>query len=597
MHYSRTLKEYWRDRLLKFKAAGLNAVQTYVPWNFHETYPEMYDFSGDKDLEGFLQTAKEVGIYVIVRAGPYICAEWDMGGLPSWLLTHQNISTRTSDPVYMKYVDRWMSVLLPKVERWLYINGGSVITIQVENEYGSFPACDAQYLEGLHSIFRKYLGNDAILFTTDGPSQNMLKCGANPKLFYATVDFGGSNAETYFKAQREVEPQGPLVNSEYYVGWFDNWGSPHSIVSDDDAAKGLDVILSMNANVNMYMFEGGTNFGFWSGANHPGYDPITTSYNYDAPLTEAGDPSRDKFAKISTVIQKYCNCETHVPPTKDKASYGKIPAVHYATLSDNPQLYVRGVLGPDIVTMEEMGQVSGFISYTASFVQEPYSGNSSKNFSVIFEGIRDRALIFVNDVHYKTVERFPNTTDANDMVSVDLTISSKTVTKVMVFVENMGRGSNGGSDIKGLIGPITTDPADINPYWLTESLPLNNTNLAVFIPIIPSLASKLPTQLAFFRFVFNVTSSLDTYLDVTGWGKGVAFVNGFNIGRYWPTRGPQMTLYVPGSLLNSNDTNEIVLFEVDASPCRVLSNCYISLIDQMIIIRPQHCNDHSIKNS
>ena len=581
MHYSRVLEEYWKDRLLKFKAAGLNAVQTYVPWNFHETYPEIYNFSGNKDLEGFLQTAKEVGLYVILRAGPYICGEWEMGGLPSWLLTHQNISLRSSDPVYMKYVDRWMSVLLPKMAKWLYVNGGNIISVQVENEYGSYPACDREYLKGLHTIFRSHLGEDVVLFTTDGASDRYLKCGAYVELFYATVDFGGANAASDFKAQREVEPRGPLVNSEYYTGWLDHWGSPHSRVSPDDVAKGLDAILSQNASVNMYMFEGGTNFGFWNGANYPRYNSVPTSYDYDAPLTESGDPYVEKFAKISSVIENYCNCETHIPATRDKASYGKIMAVQYASLSASPQLYVKTVTDENVVSMEEMGQVSGFITYQTSFTP-----TRTGNISLMFEGVHDRALILINDVYYETIERASYGTDS---ISVSIPVTNGAKIDLMVFVENMGRINYGpgNDDRKGLIEKVTSDPVINFGDWSTKSLPLNNTDKVVYQSIDHAHPDRLPTQMAFYRFLVSVpenASSFDTYLDLTGWGKGVAFVNGFNIGRYWPAKGPQKSLYVPGSLLTSKSTNEIVLFEIDAAPCKILNNCHISLIDQLILV-------------
>ncbi|CAI9584524.1 unnamed protein product [Staurois parvus] len=260
IHYFRVPPVYWKDRLLKMYMTGLNAVQVYVPWNFHEPQPGMFNFEGERDLERFLNLTVELGLLVILRPGPYICAEWDMGGLPAWLLYKKDIALRTSDPDYLKAVDSWLSVLLPKIQPRLYSNGGNIISVQVENEYGSFHACDYSYLRHLLTIFRLYLGDDVVLFTTDGNSNIELRCGTLQGLL-ATVDFGpGDNATNAFELLRRVQPQGPLVNSEYYTGWLDYWGEKHASSSAEQVSRGLQNILEAGASVNMYMFEGGTNF-------------------------------------------------------------------------------------------------------------------------------------------------------------------------------------------------------------------------------------------------------------------------------------------------------------------------------------------------
>ncbi|MFT7816128.1 beta-galactosidase isoform X1 [Arapaima gigas] len=301
IHYSRIPRIYWKDRLLKMYMAGLNAIQTYVPWNYHEPVPNQYVFSGDRDLEYFLQLASDIGLLVVLRPGPYICAEWDMGGLPAWLLNKTDIVLRSSDPDYIGAVDKWMGKLLPMIKPFLYQNGGPVITVQVENEYGSYFACDYNYLRHLTRLFRYHLGGEVVLFTTDGASVGYLKCGSLQGL-YATVDFGpGGNVTAAFAAQRYAEPNGPLVNSEFYTGWLDHWGEHHSVVPASAVAKSLNEILEVGASVNLYMFIGGTNFGYWNGANTP-YAPQPTSYDYDAPLTEAGDLT-DKYFAIRDVIR------------------------------------------------------------------------------------------------------------------------------------------------------------------------------------------------------------------------------------------------------------------------------------------------------
>ena len=561
MHYSRVPRDYWEDRLTKFKAAGLNAVQTYVPWNFHETEPEKYDFTGDKDIEYFLVTAEKVGLYVILRAGPYICAEWEMGGLPSWLLAgeNNNISLRSSDPIYLKFVDRWMSVLLSKVSKWLYVNGGNIISVQVENEYGSYPLCDSDYYNNLHSIFRKYLGEDVVLFTTDGANMVDLKCGADPQLFYATVDFGGVNASFNFKTQRSFEPRGPLVNSEYYTGWLDSWGSKHERVSPSEVAKGLDNILSQNASVNMYMFEGGTNFGFWSGTTQP-FLPVPTSYDYDAPLTEAGDPYVEKFLMVSSVIEKYCNCKTYLPALSTKASYGKIKASHYSYLFNNTNLFVNGVDAVAPVSMENMGQMSGFILYYINAVVK----ETGRNLLTI-EKLHDRATVFVDGKVVATLQR----SSASDVVSANITLKqSGELPLLAFFVENMGRVNYGKgiNDRKGILGSVRLNEDELVGIWTTFSIPLDNIDKISFEPLP---ADNLPLNTIFYKFIFSINgTAMDTFLDMSGWGKGVVFVNGFNLGRYWPAKGPQVTLYVPATVLKSDYENEVIVFEIDSVPCK-----------------------------
>ncbi|KAL0593395.1 Beta-galactosidase [Plecturocebus cupreus] len=261
-----------------------------------------YQFSEEHDVEYFLRLAHELGLLVILRPGPYICAEWEMGGLPAWLLEKESILLRSSDPDYLAAVDKWLGVLLPKMKPLLYQNGGPVITVQVENEYGSYFACDFDYLRFLQKRFRHHLGDDVVLFTTDEAHEKFLQCGALQGL-YTTVDFGtGSNITDAFQIQRKCEPKGPLINSEFYTGWLDHWGQPHSTIKTETVASSLHDILAHGASVNLYMFIGGTNFAYWNGANSP-YAAQPTSYDYDAPLSEAGDLTEKYFA-LRDIIRK-----------------------------------------------------------------------------------------------------------------------------------------------------------------------------------------------------------------------------------------------------------------------------------------------------
>ncbi|CAN8028401.1 unnamed protein product [Ixodes persulcatus] len=285
------------------RMAGLNALQTYVEWSGHEPEPGKYVFEDNYDLKTFLQTAKDVGLLVVFRPGPYICGERDNGGFPYWLLRlNPNMKYRSSDRTYLKAVDKWLEVLLSMVEPFLYRNGGPIITIQVENEYGQYPVCDHDYMRHLVQIFQFYLGRDVILFRTDLAKDDAYKCDAvNDTL--VTADFGaGMNVKRAFDSVRRAQGKGPLVVTEYYSGWMDHWGSPHTKTDSSEVLKTFEEILRFNASVNFYMFQGGTNFGFSNGRNPPS-QRRPTSYDYGAPLSEAGDPT-DLYYKIRNITSR-----------------------------------------------------------------------------------------------------------------------------------------------------------------------------------------------------------------------------------------------------------------------------------------------------
>lgn len=585
MHYSRVPSFYWKDRLLKFVAGGLNAVQTYVPWNFHESTPGQYDFSGDKDLVTFIKMAQEVGLDVILRPGPYICAEWDMGGLPSWLLRNKGIVLRTYDTVYLHYVDKWMSVLLPKIKPLLYENGGPIITVQVENEYGSYYACDRLYMTHLHNVFRQYLGNNVVLFTTDGDSEELLKCGSNPDLFYATVDFGVTfNPELNFASQRAVEPHGPLVNSEFYTGWLDYWGKNHSRVDSKQLADSLDAILKLNASVNMYMFIGGTNFQFWNGADAPdsSYLPVPTSYDYDAPLTEAGDPW-EKLTMIRDVIRGYRKVPMIIPPPTPKSSYGeKITQDGVCSLWDALALFGNRSASPSPISMEDLGESFGFVCYFHTL-----ANGSAQTGDLEINQCHDRASVYTfqqrgSGFQLKGIG-MRSTNDTVTIADVDLPAgTSANPVTLIIIVENTGRVNYGPyiNDSKGILGDVIFANKTHSTTllgWESIALPMSTIEGKVLFK--PQLSTNLPTSIVFYQFHFHIGGvANDTYLSVDNWTKGIAFVNGFNIGRYWPVRGPQKTLYVPANILKSNSQNTVVLFEIDKAPCneKDKKKCFIS---------------------
>lgn len=392
LHYFRVPKQYWKDRMQKMKLAGLNALQTYVEWSGHEPEPGKYHFSGDYDLEAFLDTAKDVGLLVILRPGPYICAERDNGGLPYWLLRQKpDMEYRTSDPSYIAAVDRWFHVLLPMVEPYLYKNGGPIITLQVENEYGDYCSCDSAYMQHLVNITRHYLGQDTILFRSDSPNDNKYRCD-NVSGTLATANFGSAeSAQTMLEILRRATGQGPLIVTEFFTGWYDNLYYSHGNTSRSQVLETFKEILHLNASVNLYVFHGGTNFGFTNGANSM---PVPTSYDYGAPLTEAGDPT-DTYFKIRDVVGRYLPFPRGpLPVPAPKLNLGTVHLKSCASLEAilvflRERGFVVPVSSKHPKSFEELGQAYGYVLYSTT-VQ--FHTKSPAILSV--PGIKNRGYVF-----------------------------------------------------------------------------------------------------------------------------------------------------------------------------------------------------------
>ncbi|XP_057609133.1 beta-galactosidase-1-like protein [Chionomys nivalis] len=558
LHYFRVPRVLWADRLLKMRLSGLNAVQFYVPWNYHEPEPGVYNFNGSRDLVAFLNEAARANLLVILRPGPYICAEWEMGGLPSWLLRKPNIRLRTSDPAFLAAVDSWFNVLLPKIYPFLYHNGGNIISVQVENEYGSYRACDFKYMRHLAGLFRALLGDKILLFTTDGPQG--LKCGSLQGL-YTTIDFGpADNITKIFSLLRSYEPHGPLVNSEYYTGWLDYWGQNHSTRSSLDIAQGLEKILQLGASVNMYMFHGGTNFGYWNGADEKGrFLPITTSYDYDAPISEAGDLT-PKFFALRNVISKFQEIPLGpLPPPSPKMKLGPLTMNLDGNLLSFldflcPHGPIRSVLP---LTFEAVKQDHGFMLYRTYLTFTVFEPTP---FWVPNNGVHDRAYVMVDGVFKGVLER---------NLKQELYLTGKVGAKLDILLENMGRLSFGSnhSDFKGLL-----ETPLLGQTLLTEwtMFPLKIDKLIRWwfpLQLMKRAQPQVFSVPAFYSTTFSVLGKLgDTFLHLSGWTKGQVWINGFNLGRYWTKRGPQQTLYVPRHLLLNRSINKVTLLELENMP-------------------------------
>ncbi|NXY06287.1 BGAL galactosidase, partial [Pteruthius melanotis] len=587
IHYARVPRPAWRDRLLKMYMSGLSAVQVYIPWNYHETLPGVYDFTGNRDVEAFLDLTAKLGLLVILRPGPYICAEWEMGGLPAWLLWKPDIILRTSDPAYLAAVDSWLHILLPKIKPRLYQNGGNIISVQVENEYGSYYACDHGYLRHLLGSFRALLGSEVLLFTTDSTRAEELRCGTLQGL-YATVDFGpGSNVTEAFGAQRRVEPKGPLVNSEYYTGWLDYWGEAHASTSAAWVAQGLEDMLQLGASINMQVspFLQLTSLP-WPGADYKGqYKPVTTSYDYDAPLSEAGDPTEKLFA-IRTVISKFQPLPAGpMPPATPKYAYGWValrkvsacpegctaPAWHCST-GQHPSLSwqyadlldVLDVLCPSgpiwsqfPLNFEALKQAHGFVVY---HTQLPWDVPDPATLAAPPHSTCDRGYVMLQKEYQGTLERDGQTT---------LNVTGRAGDTLDMLLENMGRISFGAntSDFKGLLGNLSLNSKPLS-NWLMYPLAIDMAVQQGWPhAALPESSSGGRVGPAFYTGTFETPGiAWDTFVKFPGWTKGLLWINGFNLGRYWTRRGPQQTLFVPGSVLHVGHPNNITVLELEGAP-------------------------------
>ncbi|MFI0897355.1 beta-galactosidase [Streptomyces sp. NPDC020983] len=547
LHYFRVHPAQWRDRLRKARLLGLNTVDTYVPWNLHEPRPGSFTWADGLDLDGFLRLAREEGLYVLLRPGPYICGEWEGGGLPGWLLAEPDIRLRSTDPRYLGAVERFFAELLPRAVPHLAPRGGPVLAVQVENEFGAY-GDDQPYLRGLVQLLRRH-GVDVPLFTCDQPAD--LARGSVPGVL-ATANFGSRVAEN-LAALRAHRPRGPLMCAEFWNGWFDRWGGVHAARPAAAAAADLDRLLAAGASVNLYMFHGGTNFGFTSGANDKGtYRPTVTSYDYDAPLDEAGDPT-PKFAAFREVIARHAPVpDAPLPPPSKKLTRLGITLTSRAPLLAQTAALGDAVPGERPLTLEELaarhgaGNGLGFVLYRTRLA-------SAGPVLLHAPGVRDRAQVFVNMQPAGVLERESH----EEALTVTVPAAGA---ELALLVENQGRVNYGPGlhDRKGLTGPVTANGAPLTG-WTSTALPLDDLSGLDFADSGP-----LPVAgPAFHRGEFDVAEPADTYLDLAGWTKGCAWVNGFALGRYW-SRGPQRRLYVPGPVLRRG-RNTVVVLELHAT--------------------------------
>jgi beta-galactosidase len=540
MHYARIPREDWHDRLKMARAMGLNTISTYVFWNLHEPKPGVYDFTGQLDVAAFIRAAQKEGLYVILRPGPYVCAEWDLGGLPAWLLADPTVILRSDDPKFMQPVARWLKRLGQELAPLQAARGGPILAVQVENEYGSFDS-DHQYMKHIYELIAGAGFSDSLLYTADGPEQ--LPKGTLPGV-PAVVNFGPGEAQHAFETLAAFRPNQPLMAGEYWAGWFDEWGGKHAATDTAQQVADLKWMLMQGYSVNFYMFHGGTTFGFMNGANfYESYKPQTTSYDYDAALDESGRPTKKYFAFQEVIV-------AHNPAVKlpDVPQTSPLITVPPFALTESGSLW--GNLGYPVwsdapETMETLRQAYGYVLYRTNI-----AGAASGELNL--DGMHDYAKVYVNGVEQATFDRRLN--------QPALTIRADQPDNTLdILVENGGRvnfGKHLRDQRKGIAPPVTFAGKELR-RWQIYLLPMTDLNAAKFVPATP----KEETGPGFARGTFSLTVTGDTFLDMRGFAKGVAWVNGHLLGRFWSI-GPQQTLYVPAPWLKVG-TNEVVIFDLE----------------------------------
>jgi beta-galactosidase len=537
LHYFRVHPDLWADRIHKARQMGLNTIETYVPWNAHSPVRGEFRTDGGLDLARFLKLVADEGMHAIVRPGPYICAEWSNGGLPPWLLRIPGMLPRRSEPQYLKAVTEYLQAVYEIVAPLQIDRGGPVFLVQIENEYGAYGS-DKEYLAELVRVTRES-GITVPLTTIDQPTPQMLADGSLPGL-HLTASFGSRSAER-FQTLREFQPTGPLMCMEFWNGWFDSWGTHHHTTSVEESDSALDEILAAGGSVNLYMFHGGTNFGMTNGANDKGaYVPLVTSYDYDAPLDEAGNPTA-KYHAFRKTIAKYAPVPDEVPSAGVVA-----PAFSTHLAATAGLLGLAAELGDaeqheHAATFEELGQDTGFVLYETSI-----AGRTPGVLTL--DEVRDRAYVYVDGVPVGVLAR-----DSHER-SIRLPLAGSVLT---VLVEDQGRVNYGPrlGEEKGLIGAIRLDGEPLSG-WTATGL---NVDLLAELKLSARSLDNGPLVLT---GEFDLAEPADLFLETAAWGKGLAWVNGFALGRYW-RRGPSQTLYVPGPVTRPG-ANQIVVLELEA---------------------------------
>ena len=574
LHYPRIPKEYWEQRIEMVKALGMNTICMYVFWNIHEPKEGQFDFTGQNDIAEFVRLADKHGMKVIVRPGPYVCAEWEMGGLPWWLLKDKDIKLREQDPYFMERVELFEKEVAKQLAPLTAANGGPIIMVQVENEYGSY-GTDKPYVEAIRDIIKENWG-DVVLFQCDW-SSNFTNNGLDDLVW--TMNFGtGANIDEQFRKLQEIRPESPLMCSEFWSGWFDKWGANHETRKADDMVAGIDEMLSKDISFSLYMTHGGTSFGHWAGANSPGFAPDVTSYDYDAPITEWGTVT-PKYHLLRETLQKYS--DKKLPPIPKANPIITVPDFTFTEYAPISAGITTTKDSRDVLTMEELDMGWGAMTYTTTLPA------IEKGAVLTINDSHDYSQVFINEQYIGKVDRVKN---EKSLLLPQIHVGDK----LTILVEAMGR-INFGRAIKDFKGITDNVEISTNVGGHETVYRLKNWHIGL-IPddyevAVASLASSLApgNGRGYYRGTFNLKKTGDTFLDFSTWGKGQVWVNGHPMGRIWSI-GPQQTLYVPGPWLKKGE-NEVIVLDVAGPQQTVSRGLDAPLLDSLNVEKSNLHND------
>ena len=584
VHYPRIPRPYWEHRIQMCKALGMNTLCIYAFWNIHEQREGVFNFTGNNDVAEFCRLAQKHGMYVIVRPGPYACAEWEMGGLPWWLLKKKDIRLREPDLYFMSCAARFEQRLAEQLSPLAIQQGGPIIMVQVENEYGSYGE-DKQYMASMRDIIRKAWGDDMVLFQCDW-SSNFWKNGLEDLVW--TMNFGtGANIAEQFQKLKEMRPEAPLMCSEFWSGWFDKWGARHETRPADDMVAGIDEMLSQGISFSLYMTHGGTSFGHWAGANSPGFAPDVTSYDYDAPINEYGQPTK-KYWRLREVLQRYSKEKLPAVP-KSPTPIISVPAFKMSRVMDINHLVTATRESRELLTMEDLDTGWGMIEYTTTLPEVDVES------VLTLDECHDFAQIFIDGNYVGTIDRAKH--ERKMMIP-----PVKKGSVLTILVEAMGRINFGRAinDRKGITKAVTlqaeTDNHEVTwnlKDWKIRAIADDYAAIRKAIderPVLSSEPAVIQSNGGYFMGRFVLKKVGDTFLNMESFGKGQVWVNGHAIGRYWNI-GPQQTLYVPGCWLRRG-SNEVLVLDVVGPKGEPTAFCQDQpQLDQLRLEKPRLHND------
>ncbi len=541
MHPSRIPAAYWRNRIQMAKAMGCNTISVYIMWNYHELQEGVYDFeSENRNLAEFFRIVAEEELWLIVRPGPYVCAEWEFGGIPPYLLRIPDIKLRCMDPRYMAAAGKYMAKLAAVIKPFLITNGGPVLMLQIENEYGSF-GNDRNYISRLKDLWVEN-GIDVPFFTGDGPTSFMLEAGTLPG---CAVGLDSGSQLSHFELAAKMNPGVPVFSSETYPGWLTHWGEKWAKTDTTDLLKEIKFLMDNKKSFNLYVIHGGTNFGFTAGANSggKGYEPDVTSYDYDAPINEQGQPT-PKFMALRRLLGSYLPKGKKLPPLPEVVPAYEIPSIgltNFTSVWDNLPQPVNSVQPKPF---EAYNQDYGFILYTTELV-------GHKKGKLTVTDLHDYAIVFLNGEYIGSLDR------KEGINSIDLPENKAARPVLEILVEGMGRINFAQNliDRKGITDRVTLNGMTLM-NWKVYNLPMDEK----FIYNLRSSSRNPGKKGIFFKGNFFLAAAGDTFLDMSNFQKGIAWVNGHNLGRYWSI-GPQKRLYCPASFLRQG-TNEMIVFDL-----------------------------------